>query len=610
MSGAGYSAEVLKVLVKRTQYGKYILAVSVAVITFIVYLSCLRNDFINWDDDVYVLDNVHIRSLDPAFFKWIFFHFYAAYWAPLTWVSHAVDYAFWGLNPWGHHLTNNILHAANSFFVVLLVAKLIEGWKRTESKKGPTDFFSDRMILVASGGAGLLFGLHPLHVESAAWVAERKDLLCALFFLISIMTYTAYVDRATDAADEDRSFSRFRDKYYLLTAGSFILALFSKPMAVSLPLVLLILDWYPFNRIRSRRTLLSALYEKLPLVALSLASSTVIFLAHRAQAAMATVDEIPPSTRLIVAANSLITYLGKMIWPAGLIPYYPYPADVSLLSPKYLSATALVIGITIICFFLAKKRRLWLAAWGYYVVTLIPVLGIVQVGPQSMADRFTYLPSLGPFLIVGTTAASILKKANEAGRRRPIIKALCILSALLVCLALSALTYRQIGIWKNGITLWSAVIEKEPVRAYVAYNNRGVCYEKAGRFDKAIEDYNRTIALHPSDDQAYFNLGVLYYKAGEVDAAIAYYGRSLAINPQRAEAYHNRGVAYSNSGFLDKALEDFNQAIALNPDLDIAYLNRGGLYQRTGKKELALKDFQRACEGGNPDACKALETIR
>jgi Tfp pilus assembly protein PilF len=590
---------------KNKRFDSYLLAAGIALVVFLVYLPTLHNGFINWDDDLYILNNTHIRSMNAAFFKWIFTDFYAAYWAPVTWISHALDYAVWGLNPFGHHLMNNILHAVNAFFVVLLVMKLLEAWniRRVEGEK--PGLFSRKMLLIAGGVTGILFVLHPLHVESAAWVAERKDLLCALFYVTSVMQYTAYVIALRAAASQNKKIIHITSSRYIAAVGLFILALCSKPMAVSLPIVLLILDWYPFKRIDSPAALRAVLVEKVPFVVLSFIMSLIIFSAHHAQAAMASLGAIPVSTRLLVAADSLIKYLVKMAAPVHLIPYYPYPAGVSFFSLQYFPAVLLAAGITVGAVFLAiKRRRLWLSVWVYFVVTLLPVLGIVQVGPQSMADRFTYLPSLGPFLLIGIMSAVMWEKTGRSLKGGHSIKTTGIAVAVLVCVILAFLTRRQIQIWKDGVELWSAVIAQEPVRAYIAYNNRGVCYEERGQFDKAAEDYKTTIALHPSDDQAYFNLGVLYQKANLVKEAIDYYDRSLAFNPQRAEAFHNRGVLYSGRNEFARALDDFNKAIALNGRLGIAYFNRGSLYGKLGKNELARSDYQKACSLGYEEACR------
>ncbi|HUI46786.1 MAG TPA: tetratricopeptide repeat protein [Nitrospirota bacterium] len=582
------------------------LAVSIALITFIVYLPSLGNGFINWDDDLYVINNVHIRSFDLHFLKWLFFDFYASYWAPLTWTSHAIDYAVWGLNPWGHHLVNNIFHAVNTFLAVIVTIRLLEAWNETSIKKKVTKILSEREMLVVGGTVGILFGLHPLHVESAVWVAERKDLLCALFFLLSIISYTAYVRSESNRASRQELSSRFFDKYYLITIGFFILALFSKPMAVSLPAVLLILDWYPFQIIESSTAFRKAIINKIPFIALSLGMSIIIICAHKAGGAIAPLAMVPLPSRAIVSAHSLIAYFGMMIWPLNLLPVYTYPTKTTVLSFKYLSSIIFVIAITVVCFVKAKNNRLWLAAWSYYIITLAPVLGVIQVGPQAMADRFTYLPSLGPFFLIGLSAAWFSKHGFAGTGTGAPVKGVIIVAAFAVCAAMSYVTYKQIGIWKNGIELWTYVIDRDPTRAFFAYNNRGVCYEKAGLIDKAVDDYKEAIVLNPGDDQAYFNLGVIYQRAGAQNKAIEYYNDSLAINPNRAEAFHNRGVIYFQNRQPGRALDDFDRAIELNPEMVIAYYNRATLYLRTNRQDLALFDFRKACDLGSEDACKAL----
>src|SRR5208283_719950 len=248
---------------------KYSVAVFVSLLTFLVYLSCLHNEFVLWDDDRYVYENPHLHPVNAAFFRWAFSDFYCANWHPLTWVSHALDYAVWGLNPLGHHLTNNILHAVNTFIVVILVAKLLETWRPSRQHNPPLHASQEWSYIVIAAVTGLLFGLHPLHVESVAWVSERKDLLCAMFFLLSTLAYTKYVSNG----------GGLRNKHYILVVFLFAFALLSKPMAVTLPAVLLILDWYPFNRIRSLKTLWAACIEKLPFIALSVASSVTTILA-------------------------------------------------------------------------------------------------------------------------------------------------------------------------------------------------------------------------------------------------------------------------------------------------------------------------------------------
>jgi tetratricopeptide (TPR) repeat protein len=548
---------------KIKQNFRYYLAAFVSLITFVIYLRSLQNEFVEWDDITYVIENPYIHSFNMAFFRWAFLDFYASNWHPLTWISHAIDYAVWGLNPLGHHLTNIILHAANVFVVVLLVERLI----------GSASSGSDKGVLTAVATAGLLFGIHPLHVESVAWIAERKDLLYALFFLLSVTAYTKYVSAVKCETGQKNPPSQFLNKYYLFTLGMFVLALLSKPMAVTLPLVLLILDWYPFNRIRHPGIFSPVFVEKIPFFALSLCSSILTILAQKA--VIGPFELYPLPTRLLVGGKALIVYLWKMTVPLNLVPYYAYPKDVSLLSAGYLLPIVLVAGITIGCIVLAKKQRLWLSAWSYYIVTLIPVLGIVQVGSQSMADRYTYLPSLGPFIVTGLMVRWFMTRVDTLTKRRAMIRFFSVAIAFSAFVTMAYLTFEQIGVWKNSIDLWDYVIDRDTERDPLPFVNRGVAFGRMGQIDRAREDFDKAI-----------------------DA-----------NPRIAEAYVNRGVAFGQMGQIDRAREDFDKAIDLKPDNASAYWNRGNAYLKLGNKKRAISDFQKACYLGTNEACEMLQHL-
>ncbi len=631
----------------------YYLAASVAVVTFLVYVSSLQNEFVNWDDDLNVYQNPFIRSLDAAFFKWAFLNFSAVdYWRPLTWISHALDYAVWGLNPLGHHLTNNILHAVNTFLVVLLVVRLVEAARRplsgqvversgNKSTAQQLNFSAftvhdSRFTLIAACVTGLLFGLHPIHVESVAWVSERKDLLCALFFLLSVMAYVRYAvttlfsqetkfdHRGTETQRDSNiqirnrlfsvtpclcgSFSLHR--YYLLSLLFFTLALMSKPMAVSLPVVLLILDWYPCQRMNDLKTFRAAFFEKLPFIALGVVSSMLTVMAQKGEGAMRLMEFVPLSRRVIVAAKSLIAYLWNMILPLNLIPCYPYPRDPSFFSFGYLSAAVLVVGITAACIIAAKQQKLWLSVWGYYVITLVPVLGIVQVGGQAMADRYTYLPSLGPFLLIGLAGAWISAEGRAPEKWGKILKLAFAALAVVVSVSLASLTVNQIGIWKNSIDFWSYVIERQPTGVPIAYGNRGIAFDKIGRPDRAIADFDKAITLNPSFKDAYYNRGITYNRIGLFAEAIESFSKSLEIDPNNFDAYVGRGISYALLGQKDRAFENFNKVIQLDQNHVPAYLNRGRLWLHTGNGELAMLDFQKACGLGNKEGCNALQALR
>ena len=620
-----------RLTLNKTKLSKFYLAVSVSLITFIVYLSALHNEFVLWDDSRYIFENPNIRSFDKSLLKWAFFDFYAGNWHPLTWLSHAFDYAVWGLNPSGHHLINNILHAINTFLVVLLIMKLLEIAKERTTEASPSEFLTKRTLLMAGGVTGLLFGLHPLHVESVAWVSERKDLLCALFFLLSILQYTKYAGSVIENTQQRNPFLLLSNKRYLLALALFILALLSKPMAVTLPVVLVILDWYPFNRITSLKIFRSVLAEKLPFIVLSFIVSILSILAQKTEGAVVPIEKASLLSRSLVSTQSLVLYLGKMIWPLNLVPIYPYPRDASLLSLKYITAIILVTAITAGCVIMVKRgRKVWLAGWIYYVVTLLPVIGIIQVGGQAMADRYTYLPSIGPFLILGLGSAWIWGKEVGLKKFALIAKVASTITVIIVAVALSYLTFIQIGIWGNSIDLWTYVIKRYPDKIYIAYNNRGMAYDKMGQFGKAIEDYNHAITISPAYIYAYYNRavalgrngqfekaikdfsrsieldpsyfmayngrGMLYEKEEQPDRAIKDYNKAIELNPFSPDAYFNLGVLYGKSGLYDKAMTHFNEAIAINPDNAVFYCNRAAIYSFIGQHDNALKDLNKAIE--------------
>jgi len=582
--------------VQKTKNFKYYLAGFIAFITFAVYLASLQNGFIaEWDDGEYVLYNPYIRSFNLAFLRWAFFDFHSSNWHPLTWISHAIDYAVWGVNPLGHHLTSVVIHAVNTFLVAVLVIRLQEIATGTRPRGQEALVLDEPRKLITAGVAALLFGLHPVHVESVAWIAERKDLLCALFFLLSIIWYGKYVT-ATGAESTDNAVrSRFYRREYLLSFGFFVLALMSKPMAVSLPVVLLILDWYPFRRLRSVKTALTLLVEKLPFIMFSLISSALTILAQRAWGALVEIQTLPLSSRLLIAAQALLMYLWKMAVPRDLVPYYPYPKDISLISVDFLLSIALVVGLTVFCIIIAKRHKLGLAAWSYYVVTLLPVLGIMQVGSQSMADRYTYLPSLAPFLIVAAGASWGYEKAIILSRSKSMVMALFLTAGVVALAGLSLLSIRQMHIWENGLSLWSYVIEKEPDKASLAYTNLGSAYQKMGQLDRAMENYDKAITLDPNDYLAYTNRGVILDKMGESDRALESYGKAVISNPGDYKAYFNRGLLYDKMGRIAEAIEDFEMALRLNMmdpgTVAWAHNNLGILYGKAGMYDRSIAEF-------------------
>jgi protein O-mannosyl-transferase len=553
----------------------YLVAGLISALTFLVYLPTLGNEFVNWDDGDYVYENPHIQKLNIQFFRWAFCDFHAGNWHPLTWMSHGVDYALWGLDPLGHHLMNNLLHAANVFLVFFLAIRLLDVYeKRTNRTSSFSVLLNKRSRLFAGATAGLLFGIHPLHVESVAWISERKDLLCAFFSLLSMLSYLKYASADKESAHINRG-PIFYDNRYLPAFGFFVLALLSKPMAVTLPVVFLILDWYPSGRIKSARTLMDVFMEKLPFFFLSLFSSVITFLAQRSGRAIVPLEETTVAVRLLVGVRALTMYLAKFFLPVDLLPFYPYPKDVSLLSLKYLIPLLLVAGITAACIASAKKQKWWLAIWLYYVITLLPVLGIIQVGGQAMADRYTYLPTLGLFILAGFGAALLMGKVFDLVKWRALVRTMFIGAGGLLVIMLSYATIGQAGIWKNSIALWSYLIETEPQKIPLAYYNRGLVYGKSNQLDLSINDFSNAISISPRFDLA----------------------------------YNNRGAAYFLEGNYDKAFESLNKAIELNKNNAEAYINRAYVYLKTDNTALAIPDLQEGCALGQEVGCDLLRYL-
>jgi len=573
---------------------RFALAAVIAFLAFAVFLPSMQNGFVDWDDDLYVYNNPWLRAKGPAFITWAWTNLISGSWFPLTWMSYALDHSVWGADPAGYHLTNSILHGANTFLVVWLVFLLFEAAKANGALSPASAARGSRDMLVAGGIAGILFGLHPLRVESVAWIAERKDVLCAFFFLLGLTAYLAYARTREHAPAADAGAAFPVNARYVLTLVLFMLAIASKPMAVTFPVVLLILDWYPLNRITSRRRLVPVLAEKIPFVALSLAVSLVTIKAQSSAGYLLYRQAVPLTDRLLVAAEALVLYLRNLIVPTGLMPLYPYPSHITLLSLRYLFATAFVCGAFAIAVLLAKKQKIWLAAGGYYLVTLLPVLGFIQAGEQSMADRYTYLPCLGPVIAAGTIAARGWVWADSLRRWRSFVMYAACGAALAGTLVLALLTMKQIGIWHDSVTLWDHVIRHEPDRLYIAYNNRGVGYKDRGMYDRAIADYTKAIELNPRDARPYVNRAIAYAETNQPGRAIPDFDAVISREPDNADAYAGRGLALAQAGRFDEAIEDCSIALLLRPGHADAYLNRGVAYERDGRLVQALDDYGRA----------------
>ena len=565
-------------------------ALCIALLTFLTYLPSLWCGFVNWDDGAYVYENPDLRSLDLSFIQWSLTALVSHNWYPLTVISFAIDYSFWGLNPMGYHLTNTLLHTTNTLLVFFLAARLVNTGTTTGSNKnGSGEPSYSTEALTAAAITALLFGTHPIHVESVVWVTERKDVLYSLFFLLSIIFYLRYV----------RSVSK-RALYYALTLAAFTFSLMSKPMAVTLPMVLLILDYYPLQRAGELKRVV---LEKLPLFALSLASSVITIASQHGEGAMMSLTSLSVAERLLVAARGYALYLYKMIIPTGLAPFHPIPGRIEALMPEFAGPILLFIALTALSVVFIRKHKLFCATWFFYVITLLPVIGLLQSGAQAAAYRFTYIPLLGPFLLLAL-GVSVLYKKSAAGLRQGL---LLTTAALIVLLTMK--TTSQIQVWKNSITLWTYQVALYGERGdYVGLNNLGLAYDELGLDELAAVQFRRAVGARPEMAGPANNLGNSYFKLGRLKDAQAAFEEALRLDPDYPEAHYNLALMAMKRGETDRAASLLKEAIRLDPDYPDPHNNLATLYMGLGRiieAELELKEALRI----NPDYSDARSNL-
>ncbi|MBN1131325.1 MAG: tetratricopeptide repeat protein [Chitinispirillaceae bacterium] len=492
-----------------------------AVITIIVYHGVLGNDFINYDDDVYVTSNNNLHAgLSWKNIKWAFTSTHANNWHPVTWLSHMVDVSMHDLNPAGHHLTNLILHTIATAVLFLFL-------------------YSSTGNLFPSALTATLFSIHPVHVESVAWVAERKDVLSALFCFLALLAYAHYA----------RKPKVYR---YALVVVLFAFGIMAKPMLVSLPIILLLVDFWPLQRVkRDVKIYRQLLLEKVPFFLMAAASSAITLIAQ--QEAIGNFSRISLVLRVSNAVISYGIYLKQAIWPFDLSIFYPYRQY-----PVYIVVLCLLlIGITSgMVIWAGLKKKFFLTGWLWYLLTLIPVIGLIQVGDQAHADRYTYLPLIGIFVVFSWWLNDFL---NLFGSKKNIVAGIVILLAISV---LSPITVKQIERWKDSITLFSHAINVIPGN-YLAYNNLGVALEQNDRINEAISSYKKALDIEPSYADAHYNLGVAMARINRMDEAIYYYKKTLETRPDDLKAINNLAGAYYNKNDLAMSISLLNRALSL-----------------------------------------------
>ena len=553
----------------RSRYPVWLLAVLLMLGTLSAYWPATSHDFVNYDDPDFVTSNVHIqRGLTWDNVKWAFCNPVVGNWHPLTMLSHMLDCQMYGLNPWGHHLTNVLLHAANTALVFLLLHSLTGTMGRS--------------WMVAA-----LFGLHPLHVESVAWVAERKDVLSTFFGLLCLMAYARYAGASKVQSPKSEP-GNPTFPYYWAALIFFALGLMSKPMLVTLPFVLLLLDYWPLNRIGhsefSIRNFTRLVLEKTPFFALAAVMCVVTYWVQQHTGMMHSLENVPLGARLENALISYCRYLEKLFWPTDLAVFYPYPDHWPTF--QVLLAGGLMAGISAFVFVQRARHPYMLMGWLWFCGTLVPVIGLVQVGGQSMADRYTYIPSLGILIPVVWGVYDLAK------RWRYHQMALGGVGCAAIVLSTS-LTRQQLGYWQNNESLyWHALAVTE--NNYLAHHNLGIALFKKGRIDEAIGQYREALRLEPDYAEAHYNLGAALGAKGQTDDAAIQFQEAIQIQPDYAEAHSNLGTALSRAGRINEAIVQFQQAIRLQPDNAEFHYDLGAALGMAGRIDEAIIQFQEA----------------
>jgi Flp pilus assembly protein TadD len=549
------------------------------------FSSAASGGFQQWDDVALLVDNPAYRGLAWSNLRWMFTTNLMGHYMPVTWITYGLDYVVWGLNPYGYHLTNIVLHAANATLVYLVAQRLFRiVW--------PGGSAAGNGLRIAAALSALFFGGHPLRVESVAWITERRDVLSGFFFLLTILLYL----RACEVESRD---GRAWNRSYWAAVGTFVLALLSKSMAVTLPAVLLVLDIYPLRRLQlDARGWLPpgpwrVLREKVPFLLVGAVVSAVAFRALLGGAAATPWERLGLLERLAVSAYAVAFYLGKTLVPLELSPLYELSLPVDIFDRRFLVSGVVVLLITLVA--LAARRR-WpglLAVWTCYVVMLLPVAGIFHNGYQIAADRYTYLPGVGWALLGGGAVVAASRGLRRAGSGRPGVAAL---AGVLVVSAIGTLvltTWRQAKIWRDDETLWRHAVRLDPASS-IAASNLGSGLRLRGKVAEAIEQSERAIVLRPAFPEAHLNLGLAKAAQGRTEEAERHFRRVLEIRPRSAPAHAGLGGLLGTLGRLDEALQHFHRALQISPRSAPIHNDLGVVLARRGRIAEALPAFDEA----------------
>lgn len=540
-----------------------IICLFLIVATLIAYWETMNNGFIDYDDQIYITENPQVQAgITLAGIVWAFTNTETGYLHPLTWLSYMFDYEMYKLNPLGYHWTNLEFHIANS---VLLF--IIFNWMTG--------------ALWRSAFVAALFALHPLHVESVAWIAERKDVLSTFFGILCLGAYYSYVRRSTKIR-------------YLILILFFILGLMSKPMLVTLPFVFILLDFWPLGRFQAPankkqhsffRITLSLVVEKMPLIVISaIVSFMTIHMQQLSVGPLLSLETFPLKIRIYNSLVSYINYIVKMLWPQNLAVFYPYPATFDI-ETAVLSGLIL-LGGSVLTILASRKFPYVTIGWLWYLVTLIPVIGLIPAGAHSMADRYTYIPLIGLFIVLAWGFSDISRRWRY---RKIILSTL----ASIVLVSLITCTWFQVRFWRNSKTLFSHAINVTH-NNWLAHKALGLVYKKEGNLDKAAFHFIEELKICPQDAETHVSLGNIFALKGQIKNAICHFYEALRINPKSTGAHNDLGNALARQGKAEEAIYHYYEALRINPEYIPAYLNLGKVFTNLGKTQKAICNYRKA----------------
>ena len=539
-----------------------------ALATLAVYWPVKNHEFIKYDDDKYITDNRNVQSgLNPESIRWAFTTGHASNWHPVTWMSHELDCQIFDLNAGAHHMVNVFFHIMNTLLLFVVL-------KRMTKAIWPSAFVA------------ALFGLHPLHVESVAWAAERKDVLSTFFWMLTMWAYVRYAEHP-------------KVTRYLLALLFFVIGLMAKPMLVTLPFVLLLLDYWPLERMRfgklineekqknpiQQKPVLHLLIEKIPFIFFSIVSSVVTFIVQHRTGAVQTIEAIDIKSRVGNAVVAYIGYIEKMIWPDNLAVLYPHPGG-SLSMSKVAGCGLLLILLSACFIFLARRHKYLIVGWLWYIGTLVPVIGLVQVGVQAMADRYTYIPMTGLFIIIAWGASDLFRSLPY----RKFILGFC---AVAILSAITVKTSQQLKYWQNSETLFQHTLSVTK-NNYVMQNNYANYLMSMGKLNDAVEHFNESLKIKPRAAKVHNNLGNALSKLGKIDDATEQYRTALSLEPDFSDAHYNLAIVLSKQNKIEEAIKEYRQSLRLDPGNVDALSNLGFELAQQGKNEEAIELYNKA----------------